>query len=279
LSRKRPIAIDIATTHFATVAGLPKAAAQPAGAATQYEKAVKTRKYGAAAADEGIGFAPVVFDTLGALGDAGLQTMRYIACKWGSRFDLKPCRSIPVIMQRINATFVRSVARILAFNTTPGDDSLPLTSIPAVTPAVAQPTPVPPLEALGGPTDELLLHGHLVACSPPFAPAAPVTSTLAAVPPPPPDATAADAGDLGRASAADHTAAAATPRATAAVPQAPENVPGALDRTASRISPRAVVGSLLPAFARHPAGGNKEGDAALAPPLTAPDAAALTGSR
>jgi hypothetical protein len=114
-------AIDVAVTHFATAAGLRHAAAEPGGAATHYEVAVKQRKYGAEATEAGVAFAPVVFDTMGAIGQAGLDVVKAIARRWGHRLDIGPSRSIPVVLQRLSGLVMRGICRILLHNTVDDD--------------------------------------------------------------------------------------------------------------------------------------------------------------
>jgi hypothetical protein len=114
-----PRAIDVAITHFATLNNLKHAAETPGGAATKYETSVKTVKYGALATAARVVFAPVVFDTLGALGDSGLETMKFIATKWGQRFNLAPSRAITVVMQRLSSLFMQGICRMLLVNSTP----------------------------------------------------------------------------------------------------------------------------------------------------------------
>ena len=112
---RRNVAIDIAVTHFATRSGTSAAAKEPGGAANAYAK-TKIAKYAAIAETSRVEIAPIVIDTMGAINDAGLSILRLIAMRWGGRFDIKPCRSIPIVMQRVNSVIVRGICKLLMIN-------------------------------------------------------------------------------------------------------------------------------------------------------------------
>jgi hypothetical protein len=116
-------AIDVAITHYAAVGAVAFAAASPGGAATRYEETVKERKYTDLATRNAVRFAPVVFDTMGAVGDSGFATLSTIARAWGRRFELPACRSIPIAMQRISSAFMKGIARLIHVNSMPADDA------------------------------------------------------------------------------------------------------------------------------------------------------------
>jgi hypothetical protein len=112
---RRPIVVDVAVTHLDSSGSFAAAAAEPAGAATAYE-ATKRAKYGAHARDADVTLMPCVFDTHGACSATGLELLRFIAREWGRQFDLRPCRSVPLVMQRITTTLMRGIARLLLAN-------------------------------------------------------------------------------------------------------------------------------------------------------------------
>ena len=120
----KQLALDIAVTHFATTAGLGHAISAPGGAATRYEATVKQRKYGQAAIDNGSAFHPIVFDTLGAIGDSGLEVVRTIARRWGHRQDIGPSRAIPIVLQRLSSVLMRGICRLLLHNTVDAEQTL-----------------------------------------------------------------------------------------------------------------------------------------------------------
>jgi hypothetical protein len=146
----------------------------------------------------------------------------------------------------------------------------------------------PPLEALRGPTDELLLRELPL---PPETPThtssgapRPDAGSVAAVPPPLAALPASSSDDTRGPSAAERTAAAAvTPRAAADVPHVLDNVPSTSDRTDEWMPPRAAAGLLtLPATSvrRHVAGADVDAtmDEAVPAVAIAASAAALPGS-
>ena len=116
----RPHAIDCAIVHPAQARFRAAASTTAAGAATAYE-AVKRAKYGAFAAAEHVKLVPAVVDVYGGFSTSFLELIRTLARPWGRRFDLAPCRSIPLVASRLNLVLMRSIARILLFNATPGD--------------------------------------------------------------------------------------------------------------------------------------------------------------
>ena len=135
----RPVCIDFAITHYATIKGLAASADDVAKNVNRYAESVKRTKYSAQAEAAGIDFAPAVCDTLGCFCDAGLDILRRIAMQWGRRFDLQPGRSIPIFMQRINSLIIRGVAGIALVNAVPDDDAIP-SSRPVDLPLLQPPT-------------------------------------------------------------------------------------------------------------------------------------------
>jgi hypothetical protein len=121
--QRKPIAIDITITHFASLGGVRLAAREPAGAANAM-MVLKQRKYAAIAEAAGVDLAPVAIDTLGAICSSGVDVLRRIAMRWGNRFDIKPPRSIPIVMQRISSIVMRGICRLLLINAMPPDAPL-----------------------------------------------------------------------------------------------------------------------------------------------------------
>ena len=112
---RQPIAVDVAVTHLDSSGSFAAAAKDPAGAATAYE-GNKLAKYGALALGARVSLMPCVFDTHGACSASGMELLRFIAREWGRQFDLRPCRSVPLVMQRVTTTLMRGIARLLCAN-------------------------------------------------------------------------------------------------------------------------------------------------------------------
>lgn len=112
-------AVDVAITHFAVAKTVDYAMETPGGAATHYEATVKARKYGALAADNNVAFFPLVFDTMGAIGESGIKILKTMAHHWAKRFATHSARAIPVIMQRISSAFMKRICNLLCINASP----------------------------------------------------------------------------------------------------------------------------------------------------------------
>ncbi len=111
-----PIAVDVAITHLDASGSFTDAAREPAGAAEKFAER-KHRKYAdATSPSEGnadVQLMACVFDTMGACNKEGLQLLRFVASAWGRQFDLKPCRSVPLVFQRVSTLVNRGLARLL----------------------------------------------------------------------------------------------------------------------------------------------------------------------
>ncbi len=161
-------AIDCAIVHPAQARFRVAASTTAAGAATAYE-ATKRAKYGAFAAAERVKLLPTVVDVYGGFSASFLELIRILARPWGRRFDLAPCRSIPLVASRLNLVLMRSIARILLFTASPGDPVAPDAAAAPVEPAAST-------SAAAANTDSLAHSDHATASS-----AAPAADPLRSV--------------------------------------------------------------------------------------------------
>ena len=118
---RRVLAVDVSITGIdsCSVGDFRPAASRPGGAADAAAKA-KDAKYLAPTAAIGIDFAPVIFDTLGALNAKGVSFLRLLANAWGRQFDIRPSRSQPLINHRFSAVLNRGIAQLLLANVVAG---------------------------------------------------------------------------------------------------------------------------------------------------------------
>ena len=91
------------------------AIATPGGAAT-FQERLKHTKYDRVCAQQGLHLVPVLADTFGAFGAAGLELLKELARRWGKRIDVLPGTAIPLALGRINVAIMRGVARLLLCN-------------------------------------------------------------------------------------------------------------------------------------------------------------------
>ena len=86
-------------------------AATPAATLTQRNAAKKKiEKYGAAAAEASIDFAPLAVDTFGCWCEAGETFLRLVATRW--RLDMRPSQAIPQLF-KLSVCLARGVANVL----------------------------------------------------------------------------------------------------------------------------------------------------------------------
>ena len=139
-------------THLDAPGSFAAAASAPAGAAEAYA-ATKWAKYGGAASNAEVLFKPCVFDTHGACAKEGLEVLRLVARAWGRQFDLAPCRSTPLIFQRVSFTVMKGVARLLLANARPLAAGPPPANKHTGAPPT-QPVSLPPPLETGGVVDD-----------------------------------------------------------------------------------------------------------------------------
>ncbi len=118
---RRMLAVDVSITGVDSYSrdDFRPAASKPGGAADEAAKA-KDAKYEASAAAVGMDFAPVIFDTLGALNAKGVSFLRTLANAWGRQFDIRPSRSQPLVNHRFSAVLNRGIAQLLLANVVAG---------------------------------------------------------------------------------------------------------------------------------------------------------------
>jgi hypothetical protein len=115
---KRPLAIDVSVTVVDSVTrgNFSHAATKPGGVADAVALTRKSSKYAATLAAINVDFAPLVFDTFGALNHEGAAMLKKLACAWGRSFEIVPGRAIPLVHHRVSAVLNRGLAQLLIVN-------------------------------------------------------------------------------------------------------------------------------------------------------------------
>jgi hypothetical protein len=114
-NRRRVLALDFSMSHVGSPNAFLKAASSPGGWADEVARR-KRVKYEDMAAEAGIDFATVCWDHYGAVCPSGQQVLRALGRAWGNQFDLPPCRSVPITMQRFATIHARGVAQLILSN-------------------------------------------------------------------------------------------------------------------------------------------------------------------
>ena len=105
--------IDVAITHPLREGGLHDASTSPGGAATTYEK-VKISEYGRYV-DATQQLVPLIFDTVGAVGESGRKFLAGIAAEYVKRYNSGTPGRLE-FFARINGKLMRQIANILLMN-------------------------------------------------------------------------------------------------------------------------------------------------------------------
>jgi hypothetical protein len=111
----RAVAVDLAVTHALRQDVVALAAATGGAAASQYE-AVKTAKYGAAAARDGFTFIPLVVDTFGAWGRSGLPVLDALSRRACVRWGVSAGKARYIVLGKLNRILMHGVASLLLAN-------------------------------------------------------------------------------------------------------------------------------------------------------------------
>jgi hypothetical protein len=111
----RQVVVDVMVT-FPLQTHLVRHAIETPGGAATYQERLKHDKYDGLCAQQGLHLVPALADTFGAFGAAGLELLRELARRWGSRIDVHPSAAIPLALGRINVAIMRGVARLLLCN-------------------------------------------------------------------------------------------------------------------------------------------------------------------
>ena len=114
-ARGERVLVDTAVVHALCNSHVRTAAGSPAAAATAYEK-VKHKRYDApaAATDARMRVTPLIWDSLGAAGDQAAKWTGAVARAVASRFWVAPGFATVTLRERLAATVLRGVARILS---------------------------------------------------------------------------------------------------------------------------------------------------------------------
>jgi hypothetical protein len=102
--------LDFAVTSHLRDSAVVAAATSSGGAATAYEQ-VKRARYGGLVRPGQV-LHPVVFDTLGAWGEAAVEPLGFIAVAFARQCNLGPS-AVHLFYANLNATIIRGVARLL----------------------------------------------------------------------------------------------------------------------------------------------------------------------
>ena len=89
------------------------AAKEQCAAAIAHAAKHKEDVYGPLCDEAGIKFVAIVFEVFGAVSPDGLALLKTVACKWGKRRNLLPCRSIPMVLQRFSMVLAKFQARAI----------------------------------------------------------------------------------------------------------------------------------------------------------------------
>jgi hypothetical protein len=108
----QPAAFDVSITSPLQPAIL-LSAAESSHAASGAREAQKMKKYAAMCSQEGVNFVPLVFETFGAVGEAGEEALVRMARAWGDKTGLQAHRAVSFFFQRVSLALQRGNASLL----------------------------------------------------------------------------------------------------------------------------------------------------------------------